>query len=77
MIDEIPLKEFKGPKVFNMQVTHDDLHVDAQKLLTHDAHLHMYAQKLLTHDALKEMALEVIEKKKNKMNNLYFINKIY
>ena len=63
MIDEIPLKEFKGPKVFNMQVTHDDLHVDAQKLLTHDA--------------LKEIALEVIEKKKNKMNNLYFINKIY
>ena len=52
MIDEIPLKEFKGPKVFNMQVTHDDLHVDTQKLLTHDA--------------LKEMALEVIEKKKIK-----------
>ena len=63
MIDEIPLKEFKGPKVFNMQVTRDDLHVDTQKLLTHDA--------------LKEMALEVIEKKKNKINNLYFINKIY
>ena len=63
MIDEIPLKEFKGPKVFNMQVTHDDLNVDAQKLLTHDA--------------LKEMALEVTEKKKNKMNNLYFIDKIY
>ena len=63
MIDEIPLKEFKGPKVFNMQVTHDDLYVDAQKLLTHDA--------------LKEMALEVTEKKKNKMKNLYFIDKIY
>ena len=63
MIDEIPLKEFKGPKVFNMQVTHDDLNVDAQKLLTHDA--------------LKEMALEVTEKKKNKMKNLYFIDKIY
>ena len=63
MIDEIPLKEFKGPKVFNMQVTHDDLHVDTQKLLTHDA--------------LKEMALEVTEKKKNKMKNLYFIDKIY
>ena len=46
MIDEIPLKEFKGPKVFNMQVTHDDLHVDAQMLLTRDS--------------LNEMKLDVI-----------------